>query len=404
MDKVAEKRAALHGTRLRYLDRISRIEAADWNQFFDPNYPFVRHEFLKALETSGCISKSSGWSPGHAILESRTGEILAAAPLYRKAHSYGEFVFDFSWANASHQLGQHYYPKWLIAAPFTPSSGPRFGAHNEAARQHLVQGLSQAFAREGVSSLHALFIGPEDAACAAAAGAIERSDVQFHWRDRNYRDFSGFVATLSSDKRKKILRERRRVSEAGLRFETRAGDDLTEAQWVTVFALYSNTYEERGQAPYLNLEFFLSYAQAPGSPYRLILAYQDQRMVAVALTVQGGDTLYGRHWGAAEHFHSLHFETCYYQGIDYCLSQGLQHFDAGAQGEHKLARGFEPVLTTSAHWLADDRLRSAVEHAMKRERVQVASWREALEAHRPFKKESSDPALQILPLELNSDG
>ncbi len=379
--------------RVRHLERASALPAAVWNGFFPAGYPFTRHEFLCALETHGCAGEETGWIPCHAVLEDDSGAVAGIAPLYLKAHSYGEFVFDFSWAEACRSIGRRYYPKLLNAVPFTPATGPRLGARDAAARQALAAALPAAARGKRLSSLHALFLREEDLAALGEAGCVERNDVQFHWRNQGYADFGAFLARLSSDKRKKLLRERRRVAEAGLRFEVRPGDELDEAEWARVYALYSNTYEERGQAPYLNLEFFQDYGQAQGTPVRLILAYDAERLVAVAITVQGGDTLYGRHWGAAERYHSLHFETCYYQGIEWCIRQGLRCFDAGAQGEHKLARGFEPVRTRSAHWLADPRLHQAVAHAMQREREYVGLRGEALSGHSPFRRDAlAEPA------------
>jgi predicted N-acyltransferase len=371
--------------RLRFLEGAERIAAGTWDALFPSDYPFTRHAFLLALERHGCVTPRCGWAAHHAVLEDAAGTVAAVAPLYLKAHSYGEFVFDFSWAQASHRLGHAYYPKWLVAIPFTPSTGPRVGAATPQSREQMVSLLAEAFEKAGASSLHALFLDAADVAAATQADGLPRHDIQFHWHNRGYRSFEDFVGQLSSDKRKKILRERRRVAEAGIRFEWCPGDALSEAEWISIYHLYSNTYEERGQSPYLTLEFFLNYARKPGSPFKLMLAYEDARMVAVAITLEGGDTLYGRHWGAAEHYHSLHFETCYYQGIEYCLKQGLKRFDAGAQGEHKLARGFEPVVTQSAHWLSEPRLRGAVRHALEQERRQIAAMHHELLARSPFR-------------------
>lgn len=378
--------------RVRHLERAAALPAAVWDGCFPADYPFTRHAFLSALEERGCASPETGWTPCHAVLEDEAGAVLGIAPLYLKAHSYGEFVFDFSWAQASEQLGRRYYPKLLNAVPFTPSAGPRLGMREPAARGALAAALPELARVNRLSSCHALFLQDADLEALREAGCLERNDVQFHWRNQGYADFAGFVARLSSDKRKKLLRERRRVVEAGLRFEVRSGEELDTAAWEQVYTLYSNTYEERGQAPYLSLEFFLDYGQAAGTPVRLILAYAEQRLVAMAITVQGGSTLYGRHWGAEAHYHSLHFETCYYQGIDYCIRQGLQCYDAGAQGEHKLARGFEPVRTRSAHWLADPRLHKAVADALRRERGQVALRGEILADHSPFRQQETPPA------------
>lgn len=386
--------------RVRHLERASALPAAVWDGLFPAEYPFTRHAFLCALETHGCASEATGWTPCHAVLEDDDGAVTAIAPLYLKAHSYGEFVFDFTWAEASQSIGKRYYPKLLNAVPFTPCAGPRLGARDAAARTALAAALPDIAHGSRLSSLHALFLQDEDLAALGAAGCLERNDVQFHWRNHDYADFGAFLARMSSEKRKKLLRERRRVAEAGLRFEVRAGEELDTAAWERVYALYSNTYEERGQAPYLNLDFFLDYGQSPGTPVRLILAYDGERLAAVAITVQGGDTLYGRHWGAEQRYHSLHFETCYYQGIEWCIRQGLRHFDAGAQGEHKLARGFEPVRTRSAHWLADPRLRKAVAQALQREREWVGLRGDALSDHSPYRRDAQAQAAAGEPLAL----
>lgn len=349
-----------------------------WDTLFAADYPFARHAFLHALEVHGCVGNPTGWEPCHLLIEDSQGNLLAAAPRYHKSHSYGEFVFDFAWARASHELGRPYYPKQLCAIPFTPATGPRIGARDDPARVQLLDALQTDWRDSGDSSLHALFLDEHTAQNFQQRGALLRYDVQFHWQRAEETDFSGFLARLTHDKRKKILRERRRVAEAGIRFESRSGNELSEAQWAQVFALYSNTYEERGQPPYLSLEFFLDYGRAPGTPLRLILGYEGQRLIACAILLVGGDTLYGRHWGCAEKYHSLHFETCYYQGIEFCLREGLMHFDAGAQGEHKRTRGFAPVLTRSAHWLADGRLHDAVARFLERERPAVVAYRDEL--------------------------
>jgi len=240
----------------------------------------------------------------------------------------------------------------------------------------------------GARSLHALFLDDDGAAATTELGWAERHDIQFHWCNRGDTSFEGFLARLTHDKRKKIRRERRRVAESGIAFEWRRGDELDEAQWTRVYALYGNTYEERGQAPYLTLEFFLDYARRPGTPVRLVLAREGAALVAVALTLVGGDTLYGRHWGCAEKYDGLHFETCYYQGIELCLAEGLARFDAGAQGAHKLARGFEPVITRSAHVLQDPRLARGVADFLARERAAVARQRVLLAEHSPYRDEA----------------
>jgi len=369
--------------------RIRDIPAAAWDTLHASPYPFARHAFLAALEDHGCVGRDTGWEPCHLVLDGPDGTLAGAMPLYRKRHSYGEFVFDFAWADAAGRAGLPYYPKLLCAIPFTPVTGPRFAAVSAPAREALLAALERAREDEGLSSAHALFLDEADAEAARAAGWLERHDVQFHWHGRGDATFEDFLARLSHDKRKKIRRERRKVAEAGITFERRAGDELGEAEWAEVYALYGNTYEERGQAPYLTLPFFLDYGRRPGSPVRLILARAGARLVAVAVTLAAGDTLYGRHWGCAGRYDGLHFETCYYQGIELCLAEGLAHFDAGAQGAHKLARGFEPVVTRSAHRLADARLARAIGAFLERERAVVAQRQSLLAEHSPDRSEAA---------------
>jgi predicted N-acyltransferase len=375
--------------RPRLVPRIRDIAAADWDALHASPYPFARHAFLAALEDHGCVGGDTGWEPCHLVLEDADGALAAAAPLYRKQHCYGEFVFDFAWADAAGRAGLPYYPKLLCAIPFTPVTGPRFAARSADAQELLLAQLDRIVADDGLSSAHALFLDASDAAAASAAGWLERHDVQFHWHGRGAASFEEFLARLSHDKRKKIRRERRKVAEAGITFEWRAGAELSESQWVEVHTLYGNTYEERGQAPYLTLAFFLDYGRRAGSPVRLILARDGSRLIAVAVTLVGGDTLYGRHWGCAERYDGLHFETCYYQGIELCLAEGLAHFDAGAQGAHKLARGFEPTVTRSAHRLADARLARAIGAFLERERALVAQRQSLLAEHSPYRDEAA---------------
>ena len=375
--------------RLRHLARIADVPAEAWDALFPPGYPFIRHAWLRALEDHGCAVPEAGWTPCHLVLEDSAGAIGAAAPLYLKAHSWGEFVFDFAWAEGAERAGLRYYPKLLSAVPFTPSTGPRLGARDDASLTALRQALLDLPAQAGLSGWHALFLPEADAAALATGGALRRQDVQFHWHNRagdGYRDFEDFLAELSSGKRKKIRQERHKLDRAGLRFETLPGEAFGEADWATLHALYANTYEERGQPPYLSLDFFLDYARRPGTPVRVTVARDGPRLVAMALLLQDGDTLYGRHWGAAERHHGLHFETCYYQGIAHCVREGLRRYDAGTQGEHKLARGFDPVMTHSAHRIADPRLAQAVARVLERERTLQQARFVELGAHRAYRQ------------------
>jgi len=379
--------------RPRQVARLGEIPEAQWDALFPADYPFTRHAFLKALEDHGCVGARTGWEPCHLALADGAGSLTAAMPLYRKRHSYGEFVFDFGWARAAQQLRLPYYPKLVCAIPFTPATGPRFGAATAAARAALLDAAARAWQASRLGSVHALFLGDADAQAAADAGWFARHDLQFHWTRRGADSFEGFLGQLSHDKRKKIRRERRQVTEAGIRFDWRRGDELSEAQWASVFALYANTYEERGQPPYLTREFFLDYGRRSGTPVRLILGYDGDTRgtepMAVAITLAGADTLYGRHWGCAEKYRGLHFETCYYQGIELCIAEGLSRFDAGTQGPHKLARGFDPVVTRSAHRLADERLAAAVAAFLAEERAEVAQLRERLATHSAYRNEAA---------------
>ncbi|AXQ29146.1 GNAT family N-acetyltransferase [Solimonas sp. K1W22B-7] len=372
--------------RLRQVGRIADVPAPAWDALFPPDYPFTRHGFLSTLESQRCVGDDSGWDPCHLLAENQAGELVGAVPLYWKQHSYGEFVFDFGWAEASHRMGRRYYPKLLCAIPYTPATGPRLGARDPAVRATLAARLAQLGGGDGAPSLHALFAEEVDQASLRAAGMLERQDIQFHWFNRGYAGFEDFLEGLRSDKRKKIRQERRRVAEAGIGFEWRSGHELRESEWQAVYGLYANTYEERGQAPYLSLPFLQAYGAGADSPLRFALAYDGTRMVAMAMTLRGGDTLYGRHWGTAGRYHALHFEACYYQGIDYCIREGLRRYDAGTQGEHKLARGFVPVRTRSAHVLADERLHKAVAAHLQRETAFVELRHSELLRHVPYKE------------------
>ena len=371
--------------KLRHVSSISSVSAEAWDRQFDPDYPFTRHAFLAALERHGCVGAGTGWEPCHLLAETEAGQLLGAVPLYLKTHSYGEFVFDFSWANASHQLGKPYYPKLVSTIPFTPVCGPRLGTSAAGVQSALGEALLKTTRDNTLSSTHLLFLDEAAASSLEDQDFLTRLDVQFQWRNRDYADFAGFLGGLSSDKRKKLQRERRRIREAGLHFRHCRGEDLSESDWHDIYALYANTYAERGQSPYLSLDFFLDYGRAANSPMRVLSAHEGERRVAAAICLHGGDTLYGRNWGARGYYHSLHFETCYYQGIEFCIREGLSRFDAGVQGAHKLARGFDPVTTRSAHHLQDPRLHSAVAAFLQREREAVEAERWDLLEHSAFR-------------------
>lgn len=378
---------------LRTHARIADVDAAAWDACANPNpaayNPFVAHAFLKACEESNSATPRAGWRPMHATLEER-GRVIAAAPLYLKSHSYGEYVFDQAWADAWERAGGNYYPKLLCAAPFTPVPGPRLlvppGRDRADVQGMLLDALAQVTEESKLSSLHINFLAEDEAKFAAARGFLLRTDQQFHWNNRGYGSFAEFLAELSSQKRKTLRRERERVAEAGVTFEWITGSDLTESHWDAFFEFYMDTGSRKWGSPYLTRAFFSMLGEAMPERVLLVFAKRAGRTIAGALNFIGGDTLYGRNWGAIEHLPFLHFEACYYQAIDFAIAKGLKRVEAGAQGQHKLARGYEPVPTYSVHWIADPRFRRAVADYLTREREAVAADIEALGEHTPFRK------------------
>jgi uncharacterized protein len=381
---------ALHA---QWLTGIDQIEPARWNALAG-DYPFICHEFLAALEHCGAVSASTGWGPHHLLISD--GErLVAAAPLYLKAHSWGEFVFDFAWARAWEARGLDYYPKLLLAIPFTPATGPRLLCAADAAGPALYRAALSAISTlaraRGWSSAHALFIDEGLRAEAERAGWLLRRDCHFQWHNHEYADFEAFLATFASAKRKKVHRERRRIAEQSIEFQTLHGGELDEAQLATIYGFHAATFERHGHLPYVNLDFFRAIAHTMGERFIVKLARQRGQALACALFFRSHDTLYGRYWGAGADFHSLHFETCYYQGIEYCIAEGLQRFEPGTQGEHKLARGFEPTLTWSAHWIGDPALRQAVAGFLAREAVAIDSYAAEAARHTPFRATGAGP-------------
>jgi predicted N-acyltransferase len=373
---------------LRVVDSIESVSAQQWNALETGGNPFVRHEFLLALERAGCVGPGTGWIPRHLLLQTATGEIEAAVPLYSKSDSWGEFVFDWSWARAYQQAGVRYYPKLVSMAPFTPATGPRLLAKSQAAREQMAAALVEHARGARVSSAHILFVTDADRAALGSRDYLWRKDCQFHWHNHEYASFDAFLATFRSEKRKKALRERRRVHENGIRFRTLAGEEMDARLWDIVFGFSASTFEVRGHEHYLNAEFFRSVSAALPGAVVVKLAEMEGTPIATAIFFRGGDTLYGRYWGAAAEFHSLHFETCYYQGIEYCIEQGLRRFEPGTQGEHKVPRGFEPTQTWSAHWIADARFRRAIDSYLQQEHAAVDEYIRQVQEHVPFKKES----------------
>ena len=377
------------------LERVEDIPATEWDALGDPRYPFLRHAFLAALDAGGSLGGRSGWRPFIVTLSDAQG-LAAAAPGWLKTHSYGEFVFDFAWAQAYARHGIEYYPKLVVAAPFTPATGPRLlvrGDLDHAATAHTLLGAVAAAADDrGLSSAHVLFPCEADRAVIAAASADEggwlsRRDCQFHWHNRGYADFEDFLADFTADKRKKARRERRRVAEAGITFRTVHGQDAAPDEVAIAWQLHRRTFLQRGQEPYLGLECFRLLARMLGGSLVFKFAEHGGRIVAVAVFFIGGGTLYGRYWGAVDDFHSLHFETCYHQGIELCIERGLTRFEPGTQGEHKVARGFVPTFTHSAHRIADPRLRRAIADYLRAEGEAVDAYAAGIGEHVPYRQD-----------------
>lgn len=373
---------------VKLINSMTQVDRVAWNNLAGDAYPFLRHEFLSALEQSGSVSEQTGWLPTH-LLVMKDDELLAFMPLYLKNHSYGEYVFDHQWAHAYHQSGLAYYPKWLTAIPFTPCQGARICVKDTADQldvtRLLLAFIKQMSEQQDVSSWHCLFPDLQQTELLRSLGLGIREGVQFQWFNKGYRDFNDFLDTLSASKRKMIKRERRRVGEQGVELLRIAGKAVSEQQWQVFFQFYTMTYLKRGSQPYLNLAFFQQVAAGMGEQLLLVLAVKDDNYVGAALSFVGSDTLYGRYWGCYEDYNALHFEACYYQGLDYCLEHGLQRFDSGAQGEHKIARGFEPVTTYSAHWLKDARFAKAIEQFLAREQQAVQLYKQDAAFYLPFK-------------------
>lgn len=380
--------------RVRVLRRIADVPASAWDALAGTECPFLRHAFLAALEDSGSVGGDSGWTPHHLLLESGSG-VLAAMPCYAKTHSYGEYVFDWSWAEAYSRHGRRYYPKLLCAVPFTPSTGPRLllaggVTHGDAlgAFRETVDGL---LGDGSFSSWHLLF---PDAALSEAcrqAGLLRRTGVQFHWHNAAYGDFEDFLGRFASRKRKQIRRERRQVQEQGLEIRRLRGAEIDTATWDRFHLFYQMTYARRsGHGGYLSREFFHRLGRELPESVLLVLALREGEAVAGALNLIGPDALYGRYWGCTEAWAQLHFELCYYQGIEFCIEERLTRFDAGAQGEHKIARGFEPVITESWHAIADPRFRAAIADFLAREAPAVETYRADAASTLPFRSTGED--------------
>ena len=387
----------MNRTDQRYITRViddpERIPRSAWNQLLalsSDATPFMRHEYLCALHHSGSAVPETGWTPAFVTLW-QDDELQAACPLYLKTHSYGEYVFDWAWANAYAQHGLAYYPKAVIAVPFTPVPGARLLARDPLTREALMQEVVKFCQGQQLSSLHVLLLSKEDQRACEKQELMDRHTVQFHWRNNEPRhaDFDAFLATLSQDKRKKIRQERRKVADAGVRFRTVLGPDMREPDWDFFYRCYVQTYLEHRNAPYLSRDFFTRMAKDMPQHWVLFVAEREGRPIACSLLgvshAGPGGVAYGRHWGALERVDCLHFEACYYQPLQWCIEQGLQRFEGGAQGEHKLARALLPVRSSSAHWLAHPAFSDAVARFLEREGQGVDGYLEELASRSPLR-------------------
>ena len=375
---------------IRLIEDIGEIPAADWDACAGQGNPFLTHAFLHALETSRSATPEAGWAPRHLVAETPGGDLLAVVPMYLKSHSYGEYVFDHGWADAYRRAGGRYYPKLQVSVPFTPVPGPRLlvrpGRDGAATRRALIEGLAQVADRLGVSSLHVTFCTEDEAAAFAEGGWLIRHGLQYHWRNAGYKTFDEFLAALSHSRRKAIRKERREVAAQGLSLDVLTGAAIEPRHWDAFFKFYIQTSDRKWGSPYLTRDFFHRMGAAMADQVALVLARKDDTYVAGALNLIGSEALYGRNWGSRGDYPFLHFEACYYQAIEFAIRRGLARVEAGAQGEHKLQRGYLPVPTFSAHWIHDRAFRRAVGDFLVRETEMVEQEIAALAEHSPFKQ------------------
>ena len=390
-----ESQIKLNDYGIRVHDHPGQIPADQWNALLaaqDCPSPFMQHAYVLAMHESASASPTSGWTARFFSLW-QNNSLVAACPLYLKTHSYGEYVFDWAWANAYAQHGLAYYPKALIAVPFTPVPGSRLLADNEHHRDILLQAVVSWCGEEKLSSLHMLFGSPNDMKAAARLQLLERQTVQFHWQNMGWQDFDAFLSSLTQEKRKKIRQEQRKVVQAGVQFRHAIGSEISDSDWAFFYQCYERTYLEHGNAPYLTPAFFKQMQNTMASNWLLFIAEINGRPIAcslIGLHLEAGQptVAYGRYWGALERVDCLHFDACYYQPLQWCIVHGVKRFEGGAQGEHKMARALLPVSTHSAHWLADPRFAQAVSDFLKREGKGVDNYLEHLDERLPFKRNS----------------
>ena len=385
--------------KLELHDAIKSIPSEEWNALLDFKTcsPFIQHEYLNALEISGCVSKNTGWTPCHFSLRNQEGQLVTAIPLYLKSHSYGEYVFDWSWANAFKEHGLNYYPKLLSAIPFTPVEGTRLLGNDSNAKAILLGGIKEFALDNQISSVHILFPNSDDLDTIQDAGFMQRESIQFHWKNiaspanrLKLNSFDEFLHSLNKKRRNNIRRERQSIKEQGIAFKHLPGAEIKNDDWEHFYRCYANTYLEHGSSPYLNLDFFKQIGKTLPENIHLIIAEADSQPIAASLLFRNrsdiSEVAYGRYWGSLKYIPNLHFETAYYQPIEYCISEGIDTFEGGAQGEHKIYRGMMPVNLHSAHFITDKKFSDAIEHFLNREGSAIHSYCNELEEHLPFKK------------------
>lgn len=380
--------------KIKLINSISEVSRDQWNQLLDNDYPFLRYEFLAALENCGSVSEHTGWRPRHCVIfdhmNDEDNDLIAAMPLYEKNHSCGEYVFDHDWAHVYRQYGLQYYPKWLTAIPFTPCEGNRVlikqGADQSKVFSAIIDFLQNNAEEENISSWHCLFPTEQEIEIFKENKLSIREGVQFRWSNKGYHDFEDFISTFSSKKRKNLRRERRWVTDQKIELIQIPGKEITKKHWQSFFNFYQMTYLKRRMSPYLDISFFHELSKTMPEQLLLIMAIKEGEYVGAALSLIGNETYYGRYWGCFDEYHSLHFEACYYQGLEYCIDNKLKRFDSGAQGEHKISRGFEPVTTYSAHWLKDSNFTAAIDNYLFREAQAMQRYKKDAEKLLPFKR------------------
>jgi predicted N-acyltransferase len=376
---------------LKAIASILSIPREDWDRLANPPggefNPLVSHDLFRCMEVSACAVATSGWTPRHLVMADEAGHITGLVPCYKKRHSYGEYVFDHGWADAYERAGGRYYPKLQVSVPFSPVTGPRLLAATQEERQQLASGLIALCTEENASSVHITFLPEQDWDALGGALWLQRTDIQFHWANAGYQHFDDFLASLSSQKRKNIRKERASIARAGITMHALTGTDILEKHWDAFYEFYIDTGNRKWGTPYLNRAFFSLIGEAMAEHILLVMAERGGRLIAGALNFIGSHALYGRNWGAIEYHDNLHFETCYYQAIDFAIARGLSRVEAGAQGAHKLARGYLPQKTYSLHYLAHPGLQRAVADYLAAERRGVEREQQALAAHSPFRQE-----------------